>query len=232
MPEIKNAMGSDPIVSRIVSRRIAVLISGRGSNLQSIIDAIASKGLDAEIAVVISNRPDAGGLERAKKAGIDTLVIDHQDKAKFPTRADYDRELVRQLKARDVKLVCLAGFMRLLSPAFVEAFPDAILNVHPSLLPSFPGVNAQHQAWEHGVKYSGATVHLVTAELDGGPIILQAVVPVHDDDDADKLAARILEKEHQLYVQAIEIVLGGGWRIEGRRFLRAGNQEEVAGRRV
>jgi phosphoribosylglycinamide formyltransferase-1 len=203
------------------SRRIAVLISGRGSNLRSIIDAVAAKQFDAEIAVVISNRPDAAGLERAKKAGIEALVVDHRDKTKFPSREDYDRELVKQLQARKVGLVCLAGFMRLLTPAFIDAFPNAILNVHPSLLPAFPGTNAQYQAWEHGVKYSGATVHLVTAELDGGPIVLQAVVPVHNDDNADELAARILEKEHQLYVQAIEIVLGGGWRIEGRRFRRS-----------
>jgi phosphoribosylglycinamide formyltransferase-1 len=202
--------------------RIGVLISGRGSNLQALIDAIASGRLNAEIVVVISNRPDAAGLERAHRAQIETLTLDHQDKTRFPSREDYDRELVRQLKSRAVKLVCLAGFMRLLSPAFIEAFPHAIVNIHPSLLPSFPGANAQYQAWEHGVKCSGVTVHLVTTELDGGPIILQQPVPVRDDDNATILAARILEAEHQLYAQAVQMVLHERWRVEGRRFLKEG----------
>jgi phosphoribosylglycinamide formyltransferase 1 len=205
----------------LFSRRVGVLISGRGSNLQAIIDAIAAGKLRAEVAIVISNRPDAVGLERARKAGVETLVLDHHDKAKFSTREDFDRELARELKARNVGLVCLAGFMRLLTPAFLEAFPNAILNIHPSLLPAFPGINAQYQAWEHGVKYSGVTVHFVTTELDGGPIILQEPVPVRDDDDAEALSARILETEHRLYPQAIQIVLDGGWRVEGRRFVRA-----------
>jgi phosphoribosylglycinamide formyltransferase-1 len=202
------------------SRRLGLLISGRGSNLQSIIDAIGEKRLDAEMAVVISNRADAAGLERAKQAGIETLVVDNQDHTRFPTREDYDRELVKQLKNRHVELVCLAGFMRLLSPVFVQAFPNAILNIHPSLLPAFPGINAQYQAWEHGVKYTGVTVHLVTAELDGGPIVLQDAVAVRDDDGPDQLAARILEQEHRLYPRAIQIVLDGGWRIQGRRFVK------------
>jgi phosphoribosylglycinamide formyltransferase-1 len=204
--------GSDPL--------LGVLISGRGSNLQAIIDAIAAKQLDAELAVVISNRSDAAGLERAAKAGIETVVLDHRDQTKFPTREDYDRELVKQLKARSVGLVCLAGFMRLLGPVFIDAFPNAILNIHPSLLPAFPGMNAQYQAWEHGVKHTGVTVHLVTAELDGGPIVLQETVPVRDEDDPDHLAARILEQEHRLYPRAIQIMLEGGWRVEGRRFVR------------
>ena len=201
------------------SRRLSLLISGRGSNLQAIIDAIGEKRLDAEIAVVISNRADAAGLERAKQAGIETLVVDNQDQTRFPTREDYDRELVKQLKNRNVELVCLAGFMRLLSAVFIQAFPNAILNIHPSLLPAFPGMNAQYQAWEHGVKYSGVTAHLVTAELDGGPIVLQDAVAVRDDDGPDQLAARILEQEHRLYPRAIQIVLDGGWRIQGRRFV-------------
>jgi len=205
--------GSGPL-----SRRIGVLISGRGSNLQAIIDAVSAKRLDADIAVVISNQPDAAGLERARTAGIDTLVLNHQDSA-FPTREDYDRALVKQLKARGVGVVCLAGFMRLLGQGFIDAFPNAILNIHPSLLPSFPGTNAQYQAWEHGVKWSGVTVHFVTAALDGGPIILQEPVPVRDEDDAESLAARILEKEHQVYPNAIELVLNGGWRLKGRRVL-------------
>lgn len=198
-----------------------MLISGRGSNLQAIIDAIADRKLNANLAVVISNRPDAAGLERARKAGVEALVLDHADKAKFATREDYDAALVSALKEREVSLVCLAGFMRLLTNVFLDAFPNAIVNVHPSLLPSFPGTNAQYQAWEHGVKWSGVTVHLVTAELDGGPIILQEPVPVRDDDSAETLAARILEKEHHLYPMAIQVLLNGGWRVEGRRFLRS-----------
>jgi phosphoribosylglycinamide formyltransferase-1 len=202
------------------NRRIGVLISGRGSNLKAIIDAIAGRTLAAEVAVVISNRPGAAGLSRAEKAGIPTLVLDHRDQATFATREHYDRELVRQLKAHDVRLVCLAGFMRLLTPAFLDAFPAAVLNIHPSLLPAFPGTNAQYQAWEHGVKWTGATVHLVTTELDGGPIVLQEPVPVRDEDDADALAARILEKEHHLYPRAIQLILDGGWKVEGRRVIR------------
>jgi phosphoribosylglycinamide formyltransferase-1 len=202
-----------------LARRIGVLISGRGSNLQAIIDAIAAATLDAELAVVVSNTHDAAGLERARRAGIEALVLDHTDKQAFPTREDFDRELVRQLKARKVALVCLAGFMRLLSPVFISAFPNAILNIHPSLLPAFPGINAQYQAWQHGVQFTGVTVHLVTAELDGGPIVLQQVVPVHEDDDPETLSARVLEQEHRLYPQAIQIVLDGKWRLEGRRFL-------------
>jgi len=202
------------------SKHIGVLISGRGSNLQAIIDAIAEKRLNADVAIVISNRADAAGLDRAKQAGIETLVVDHQDKKRFPAREDYDRELVTQLTNRNVGLVCLAGFMRLLSPIFLDAFADRILNIHPSLLPAFPGVNAQYQAWEHGVKYAGVTVHLVTAELDGGPIVVQRTVRVRDTDDADTLAARILEQEHLAYPEAIQVVLDGGWRVEGRRFLK------------
>jgi phosphoribosylglycinamide formyltransferase-1 len=201
------------------SRRLGVLISGRGSNLQAIIDAIRTKRLNAEIAVVISNRPDAAGLKRAQEAGVETLILDHTDKAKFATREDYDRELVQALDRRGVGLVCLAGFMRLLTNVFLEAFPNAIVNIHPSLLPSFPGTNAHYQAWEHGVKWTGATVHLVTSELDGGPIVLQETVAVKDTDDADTLAARILEREHHLYPMAIQLLLNGNWRIEGRRFI-------------
>lgn len=200
-------------------RAIGVLISGRGSNLQAIIDAIATGRLAARIAVVISNRADAPGLERARRAGIETLVLSHKG---YATREKYDGVLVGELKARGVELVCLAGFMRLLSPAFIKAYPNAILNIHPALLPAFPGLDAQHQAWAHGVKISGATVHLVTEELDGGPIVLQAAVPVVDDDTSETLAARILAEEHRIYPAAIWIVLEGKWRLEGRRFLRTG----------
>lgn len=202
------------------NRKIGVLISGRGSNLQAIIDAIADKKLNAELSVVISNVPDAAGLERAAKRRIETLVLDHRDKAQFASREDYDRELARQLKDRGVGLVCLAGFMRVLTATFLNEFPNAVVNIHPSLLPAFPGTNAQYQAWEHGVKWTGATVHLVTSELDGGPIVLQETVPVKDGDDVDTLAARILEREHHLYPMAIQLLLNGGWRIDGRRFVR------------
>ena len=199
------------------SRRLAVLISGRGSNLQALIDTIAEKRLDAQIAVVISNKAHAAGLERARAAGIETLVIDHKA---FPSRDAFDTEIARQLRARGVGLVCLAGFMRLIGAPLLDAFPNAILNVHPSLLPAFPGVDAQQQAFDHGVTISGATVHLVTGELDAGPIVLQSAVPVRDDDTPDMLAARILIEEHQIYPEAVGIVLDGGWRIVGRRFIR------------
>jgi phosphoribosylglycinamide formyltransferase-1 len=197
------------------NRRIAVLISGRGSNLQALIDAVARKQLDATIAVVISNRPDAQGLERARAAGIPALVIPHRD---YPSRDAFEDALVAELRARDVALVCLAGFMRLLGRTYVEAFADRTLNVHPSLLPAFPGVDAQRQALEHGVKIAGATVHFVTGELDGGPIIMQGAVPVRDDDTADTLSARILEVEHRIYPEAVGSVLDGGWVIQGRTY--------------
>jgi phosphoribosylglycinamide formyltransferase-1 len=196
------------------NRRIAVLISGRGSNLQALIDAIANGQLDATIAVVISNRDDAAGLLRARDAGIETVVLSHRG---YAQRADYDRVLVEELRKRHVRLVCLAGFMRLLGQAFVEAFPNAVLNIHPALLPAFPGMDAQRQAWEHGVKISGATVHFVTADLDAGPIVLQQPVPVLDDDTPETLSARILIAEHRLYPEAIQLVLDGGWHIDGRR---------------
>ena len=212
-------MAGSKITPDPFSRRLGVLISGRGSNLQAIIDAIASRRLNAHIAVVISNRPDAAGLKRAQQVGIETVVLDHADKGAYATREDYDRALVRVLQDRNVRLVCLAGFMRLLTHVFLDAFPNAIVNIHPSLLPAFPGTNAQYQAREYGVKWTGATVHLVTAELDGGPIVLQEAVPVKDSDDLDTLSARILEREHHLYPLAIQLLLNGGWRIDGRRFL-------------
>jgi phosphoribosylglycinamide formyltransferase 1 len=201
------------------NRRIGVLISGRGSNLQAIIDAIAARSLDAELGIVISNVPGAAGLERAEKARVETVVLDHRDKSRFATRDDYDRELARQLKIRGVGLVCLAGFMRVLTQTFLNEFPQAVVNIHPSLLPAFPGTNAQYQAWQHGVKWTGATVHLVTDELDGGPIVLQEPVPVMDGDDVEALSARVLESEHRLYPIAIQRLLAGNWRIEGRRLL-------------
>jgi len=205
-------MGSDS------NRRLAVLISGRGSNLQALMDAIADGRLRAEIAVVISNRTDAPGLERARAAGIATLTISHRD---YPTRDAFEAVLVRELRARNVSLVCLAGFMRLLGRTFLDAFPGGILNIHPSLLPSFPGVDAQRQAWEHGAKVAGATVHFVTGDLDGGPIVRQSAIAVLDDDTPETLAARILDEEHRIYPAAVGDVLDGGWTIDGRRFRRA-----------
>ncbi len=196
------------------ARRLGILISGRGSNMLAIGEAIAAGRLDATIAVVVSSRPGAPGLERAAAAGIPTAVVAPKDHA---SREACDHAIVAVLRAHGVELVCLAGYMRLITPAFVEAFPNAILNVHPSLLPAFPGLDAQHQAWTHGVRVSGATVHFVTAELDAGPIVLQAAVPVEESDTAETLSARILVEEHRIYPEAIARVLGGGWRIEGRR---------------
>ena len=201
-----------------MNRRLAVLLSGRGSNLQSIIDAVVSGALDATIAVVISNRAEAAGLQHARDAGIEGL---HINPRAYADRDAYDRAIVDLLRARNVGLVCLAGFMRLVGQPLIEAFPRRILNIHPSLLPAFPGLDAQRQALEHGVRVSGATVHLVTAELDGGPIILQSGVPVRDDDTVETLSARILIEEHRLYPEAIRLVLDDGWSLEGRRFVRA-----------
>jgi len=201
-----------------VNRRLGVLISGRGSNLQALIDAIDSGKLSATIAVVISNRQEAGGLERARAAGIEAIVISHRD---FGSRDDYDRALARELRARDVGVVCLAGFMRLVGSELIDAFPSRILNIHPSLLPAFPGRDAQKQAIEHGVRVSGVTVHLVTAELDGGPIVVQRPVAVMPGDTAESLASRILEEEHRAYPEAVKMILDGGWRLEGRRFIPA-----------
>ena len=196
------------------SRLLGVLISGRGSNLQALIDATHDGRLDAAIAVVISNRADAQGLERAKAANIPTIVMPHRA---HESRDAYDRALVGVLVDHRVDLVCLAGFMRLLGPAFCDAFPNRVINIHPSLLPSFAGQDAQRQAFQHGVRVSGVTVHFVTAELDAGPIVAQVAVPVQDVDTEDMLSARILAAEHRLYPEAVARVLAGGWRIEGRR---------------
>jgi phosphoribosylglycinamide formyltransferase 1 len=198
-------------------RRLGVLISGRGSNLQSIVDAIASGRLDAAIALVISNRADAAGLQRARDAGLHTLFLSHKD---YASREEYDRVLVAALRAHGVDLVCLAGFMRIFSAEMLDAYPERILNIHPSLLPAFPGLHPQRQAIDYGVRYSGATVHLVDSALDGGPIVVQAVVPVRDGDTDETLAARILAEEHRIYPEAIRVVLDGGWSIRGRRFVQ------------
>jgi len=203
-----------------VSRRLGVLISGRGSNLRAIIGATRSGELDADVAVVISNRPEAAGLEFARSEGIDTVVLRPRD---YEDRQAYDGAIVDALRARGVDLVCLAGFMRLVGRPLLEAFPHRILNIHPSLLPAFPGLDAQAQSVAYGVRVSGATVHIVTAELDNGPIVLQAVVPVLDDDTPASLAARILIEEHRLYPAAIRVVLEDAWHIDGRRFVRHGS---------
>jgi phosphoribosylglycinamide formyltransferase-1 len=195
---------------------LGVLISGRGSNLQAIMRAIDEGRLAARIGVVISNRPDAGGLHLARTAGIATAVVEHKG---FASRPAFEEALVARLVEAGASVICLAGFMRILSPFFLEHAPGPVLNVHPSLLPAFPGVDAQGQAWTHGVMVAGATVHLVTPELDAGPIVAQATVPVADDDTPATLAARILHEEHRIYPEAIARLLAGGWRVEGRRFI-------------
>ncbi len=197
-----------------MNRRLAVLISGRGSNLQAILDAIARGHLDATVAVVISNRAGAPGLVRAGEAGIDAVHLAPGD---YADRDSYERAIVEELRRRDVGLVCLAGYMRLVGPVLLEAYPNRIVNIHPSLLPSFPGLHAQRQALEHGARVSGATVHLVDAALDAGPIVVQAAVPVRDTDTVDTLSERILVEEHRIYPEALRILLDGRWRVSGRR---------------
>jgi phosphoribosylglycinamide formyltransferase-1 len=196
-------------------KKLGILLSGRGSNFEAIANHIDQGELAAEIAVVISNVASAPGLERARQRGFRAVFLS----SKGVAREVYDAQAVKILQDHQVDLVCLAGFMRLLSPVLVQAFPHRILNIHPALLPAFPGLEAQRQAWEHGVKYSGCTVHFVDEGLDSGPIILQAVVPVLDEDDDHSLAARILKEEHRIYSQAIGLVLRGDWEITGRRVI-------------
>ena len=196
-------------------QRLGVLISGHGSNFEAIADRIKVGEIDAEIAVVISSRPDARGLQKARERGLEAVSIP----SKGMDREVYDRLLMQELQTRRVDFVCLAGFMRLLSAGFIRQFPNRILNIHPSLLPSFPGLDAQYQALEHGVKITGCTVHFVDEELDAGPIVLQAAVPVLADDDVEALSARILKQEHRIYSEALQIVLSGRFRTEGRRVI-------------
>jgi phosphoribosylglycinamide formyltransferase 1 len=196
-------------------RRLGILLSGRGSNFEAIADHIKSGELDAEIGVVISNVESARGLEIAGQRGLNAVFIPSQKRS----REDFDREVVTVLREHHVSLVVLAGFMRIFSPVFLEAFPYGILNIHPALLPAFPGMHVQQKALDYGVRFSGCTVHFVDAELDGGPIILQAVVPILDNDNPDQLAARILKEEHRIYSKAIGLVLDGRCSIEGRRVL-------------
>ncbi len=200
-----------------MTKRIGVLLSGRGSNFEALAESVAAGRIpNAEIAMVISNREGAPGIERAKARGIATRVIP----SKGLEREAYDRQVAAVLDERKVDLVCLAGFMRLLSPYFVAKFRNRILNIHPSLLPSFPGLESQRQALEYGVKFAGCTVHFVDENLDAGPIIVQAVVPVQDGDTEASLSERILKEEHRIYSEAVRIVLEGRFKIEGRRVLR------------
>ena len=196
-------------------KRLAILLSGRGSNFSAIASAIETGKLAAQIAVVISNKPEAGGLEKARALGIAAVSIP----SKGVARETYDQLLLDEIRKHNVDLICLAGYMRVLSPVFIRAFPQQILNIHPSLLPAFPGLEAQHQAFDHGVKIAGCTVHFVDEVLDSGPIIQQASVNIEPGEDADTLSARILKEEHRIYSQAIGRVLAGGWRIEGRRVI-------------
>jgi phosphoribosylglycinamide formyltransferase-1 len=207
-------------------RRLGVLISGRGSNFEAIADNISAGMLDAEISVVISNRPEAPGLEAARRRGLNAVCIP----SKGLDREIYDRMLVEELHSSAAELICLAGFMRLLGASFIRQFPHRILNIHPSLLPAFPGLDAQHQAIEHGVKISGCTVHIVDEFLDAGPILLQAAVPVLDDDTVDILSARILKEEHRIYSEAIRGMLAGRYQIVGRRaILMSRNSDSFMG---
>ncbi|MGD0955891.1 MAG: phosphoribosylglycinamide formyltransferase [Candidatus Acidiferrales bacterium] len=199
-----------------MKKRIGVLLSGRGSNFEALAASVEARRIpNAEIAIVLSNQENAPGLERARERGIPARAIP----SKGLEREAYDKQIVAALQEKSVELVCLAGYMRLLSPYFVRAFPNRILNIHPSLLPAFPGLEAQRQAVQHGAKFSGCTVHFVDERLDAGPIILQAVVPIEDGDTPDTLSERILREEHRIYSEAVRIVLEGRYRIEGRRVL-------------
>ncbi|KMP11649.1 phosphoribosylglycinamide formyltransferase [Candidatus Nitromaritima sp. SCGC AAA799-C22] len=197
--------------------KLAVLVSGRGSNLQAIIDRIEAGELNARLTVVLSNAADAPALKKAEKHGIESLFI---DPASFPDKAVFDRAMIEALKARSVDLVCLAGYMRLLGKEFIQTFSGRIINIHPSLLPAFPGLNAQKQALEYGVKFSGCTVHFVDEGVDSGPVILQTAVPVYNDDDEESLARRILEQEHLLYPRAIQLIIENKLSLNGRTVIQ------------
>ena len=204
--------------------KLAVLVSGRGSNLQAIIDNIEKGSLSAELAVVISDQADAYALERARKHNVPAVHI--SAKGYRSKRDDYDALLVKELQKRNVELVCLAGFMRIITPTLIKAFPNRILNIHPALLPSFPGLHVQKSAIEHGAKFSGCTVHFVDEGMDTGPIIIQAVVPVLDNDTEDSLSERILKQEHKIYSRAIQLYAEGKLTIKGRRVFVSGNEDK------
>jgi len=207
-----------------MKKRIGVLLSGRGSNFEALADSVAAGRIpNAEIAIVISNRENAAGIEKALARGIPAQVIP----SRGLEREAYDKLVIAALEEKKVDLVCLAGYMRLLSPAFVAAYRGRILNIHPSLLPAFPGLESQRQALEHGAKFSGCTVHFVDENLDAGPIILQAAVPIRDDDTAETLSARVLKEEHRIYTEAVRIVLEGRYRMDGRRVLITSGESAV-----
>ena len=197
--------------------KLAVLVSGRGSNLQAIIDSIEKNNLAAEISLILSNVPDAYALQRGKKHGLESIFLDPKS---FSSRDDYEKQMIELLQTKSIDLVCLAGFMRILGKKFIEAFSGKIINIHPSLLPAFPGLNVQEKALKHGVRFSGCTVHFVNEEVDGGAIISQAVVPILDADDTQSLSDRILEQEHIIYPEAIRLVIEDRLEFSGRRVVR------------
>jgi phosphoribosylglycinamide formyltransferase-1 len=201
-------------------RTIGILISGRGSNMEAILDAVDAGRIAARVGVVVSNVPSARGLERARERGVEAVALDHRGVA----REEHDRRMRDELDRRGVELICLAGYMRLLSPLFIQSYPNRILNIHPSLLPAFPGLNAQRQALDYGVKVTGCTVHFVDEELDHGPIVLQRTVPVLAGDTEESLSARILDEEHVAYPEAVRLVAAGLVRVEGRAVVRAGEE--------
>ena len=197
--------------------KLAVLVSGRGSNLQAIIDSVEKSSLAAEISLVLSNVKGVYALERGKKHGLEVVFLDPKG---YPNKAAYEEKMIELLQSKFVDLICLAGFMRILGKKFIETFSGKIINIHPSLLPAFPGLNVQKKALEHGVKFSGCTVHFVNEEIDGGPIIKQAIVPIHDEDSVESLSKRILEQEHIIYPEAIQLIIENKIKFSGRRVLR------------
>ena len=203
--------------------KLAIFVSGNGSNLQAIIDSIENDYLAAEISLVLSNVKDAYGLERGKNHGLEVVFLDPKT---FPNRANYEQKIIDLLLSKSIDLICLAGFMQILEKKFIEAFSGKIINIHPSLLPAFPGLNVQKKALEHGAKFSGCTVHFVNEEIDGGAIILQSVVPIHDEDDIESLSKRILEQEHIIYPEAIRLIIEDSIKISGRRVLRKTEKED------
>jgi len=203
--------------------KLAIFVSGNGSNLQAIIDSIENDYLAAEISLVLSNVKDAYALERGKNHGLEVIFLDPKT---FPNRANYEQKIIDLLLSKSIDLICLAGFMQILGKNFIEAFSGKIINIHPSLLPAFPGLNVQKKALEHGAKFSGCTVHFVNEEIDGGAIILQSVVPIHDEDDIESLSKRILEQEHIIYPEAIRLIIEDNIKISGRRVLRKAEKEE------
>ena len=203
--------------------KLAIFVSGNGSNLQAIIDSIENDYLAAEISLVLSNVKDAYALERGKNHGLEVVFLDPKT---FPNRANYEQKVIDLLLSKSIDLICLAGFMQILGKNFIEAFSGKIINIHPSLLPAFPGLNVQKKALEHGAKFSGCTVHFVNEEIDGGAIILQSVVPIHDEDDIESLSKRILEQEHIIYPEAIRLIIEDSIKISGRRVLRKTEKED------